>query len=304
MPSPDAPLQAGFRTGSVAIVGRPNVGKSTLINALIGFRLSIVAPKPQTTRHRILGVRTTESHQLVLIDTPGLHDAGGRAINRLLNRAARGALLEADVIAFVVDASVWREADAHVLALAVASGRPVVLVLNKIDRLPRKDALLPLFQAAGERHAFAAMVPIVAKKGDGVDALADVLAALLPIAEPQFAPDELTDRSERFLVTERIREQLVRQLHQELPYATTVEVERYVREGYRWRIDAVIWVERDSQKAIVIGDAGARIKAIGIAARRELIDLLESPVHLNLWCKVRNEWSDDAESLKRFGYGE
>lgn len=293
-----------FRAGTVALVGRPNVGKSTLVNALVGFRLSIVAPKPQTTRHRILGVRTTPAHQLVLFDTPGLHDAGGRAINRLLNRTARGALQEADVIALVIEAGSWRDADQVVLALAAAAGRPVVLVLNKIDRLPRKDDVLPLLQELKGRHPFAAMVPVIANQGDGIDALADTLAALLPIAEPLFGADELTDRSERFLVTERIREQLVRQLHQELPYATTVEVERFKREGLRYRIDAIIWVERDSQKAIVIGDGGARIKAIGIKARRELIDLLGAPVHLNLWCKVRGDWSDDVESLRRFGYGE
>jgi len=296
--------ECDFRAGTVAIVGRPNVGKSTLVNALVGFRLSIVAPKPQTTRHRILGVRTTDKHQLVLLDTPGLHEAGGRAINRLLNRTARGALEEADVIALVIESGGWREADQAVLKLAAASGRPLVLVLNKIDRLPRKDDLLPLFEEMAKRHAFSAMVPVVANKGDGVDALANTLAGLLPNAEPLFAADELTDRSERFLVTERIREQLVRQLHQELPYATTVEVERFKREGHRYRIDAVIWVERDSQKAIVIGDGGARIKEIGTKARRDLIDLLGSPVHLNLWCKVRDDWSDDAEALKRFGYGE
>ncbi len=293
-----------FRAGTVALVGRPNVGKSTLVNALVGFRLSIVAPKPQTTRHRILGVRTTPSHQLVLFDTPGLHDAGGRAINRLLNRTARGALEEADVVALVVEAGSWREADQAVLSLAAASGRPVVLVLNKIDRLARKDDLLPLIDESKSRHPFAAMVPVVARKGDGVDALADALAALLPVADPLFGPDELTDRSERFLVAERIREQLVRQLHQELPYATTVEIERFKREGLRFRIDAIIWVERDSQKAIVIGDGGERIKAIGTRARKDLIDLLGSPVHLNLWCKVRDDWSDDLESLRRFGYGE
>ncbi len=298
------PVAPGFRAGTVAIVGRPNVGKSTLVNALVGFRLSIVAPKPQTTRHRILGVRTTAQHQIVLLDTPGLHDSGGRAINRLLNRTARGALEEADVVALVIEAGSWREADQSVLKLAAASGRALVLVLNKIDRLARKDDLLPLFDEMAKRHAFSAMVPLSASKGDGVEALASALAGRLPLSEPLFAADELTDRSERFLVTERIREQLVRQLHQELPYATTVEVERFKREGHRYRIDAVIWVERDSQKAIVIGDAGARIKEIGIKARRDLIELLEAPVHLNLWCKVRNDWSDDAEALKRFGYGE
>lgn len=294
----------GYRAGTIAIVGRPNVGKSTLINALIGFRLSIVAPKPQTTRHRILGVRTTPAHQLVLLDTPGLHDASGRALNRLLNRAARGSIEEADAIALVVEASGWRDADDSVLATSAAAGRPIVLVLNKVDRLPRKDAILPLLEESARRHPFAAMVPVIARKADGIVELADALAGLVPIGEPLFAADELTDRSERFLAAERIREQLVRQLHEELPYATTVEIERFKREGHRHRIDAVIWVERDSQKAIVIGDGGARIKSIGTLARHALIDLLGSPVHLNLWCKVREDWSDNAESLKRFGYGE
>ncbi len=294
----------GYRAGTIAIVGRPNVGKSTLINALIGFRLSIVAPKPQTTRHRILGVRTTPAHQLVLLDTPGLHDASGRALNRLLNRAARGSIEEADAIALVVEASGWRDADDSVLATSAAAGRPIVLVLNKVDRLPRKDAILPLLEESARRHPFAAMVPVIARKADGIVELADALAGLVPIGEPLFAADELTDRSERFLAAERIREQLVRQLHEELPYATTVEIERFKREGHRYRIDAVIWVERDSQKAIVIGDGGARIKSIGTLARHALIDLLGSPVHLNLWCKVREDWSDNAESLKRFGYGE
>lgn len=300
----DAEHQGAFRAGTVAVLGRPNVGKSTLVNALVGFRLSIVAPKPQTTRHRILGVRTTAAHQIVLLDTPGLHDGGGRAINRLLNRAARGALDGADAVALVIDATGWRPADERALEVAAKSELPVVLVANKIDRLPSRDAVLPFLATSKDRLPFASMVPISATRKDGIEELADALVELLPEGEALFGPDELTDRPERFLVGERIREQVVRQLHQELPYASTVEVEICRREGRRFRIDAVIWVERDSQKAIVIGDGGARIKSIGTRARAELIDLLGAPVHLNLWCKVRDDWADDVQSLRRFGYGE
>ncbi len=300
----DPEVQSPFHAGTVAVLGRPNVGKSTLVNALVGFRLSIVAPKPQTTRHRILGVRTTSAHQLVLLDTPGLHDGGGRAINRLLNRAARGALDGADAVALVIDVGGWRPADERPLEVAATSGLPVVLVANKIDRLPSRDAVLPFLAASRDRFAFAGMVPVSASRKDGIDELANALAALLPVGDVLFGPDELTDRSERFLVGERIREQVVRQLHQELPYASTVEIEHCRREGKRFRVDAIIWVERDSQKAIVIGDGGARIKSIGTRARADLIDLLKAPVHLNLWCKVRDDWADDVQSLQRFGYGE
>jgi GTP-binding protein Era len=297
-------VSAPFRCGKVAVVGRPNVGKSTLVNALVGFKVSIVAPKPQTTRHRIIGVLNREDGQLVFVDTPGLHDASGHAINRQLNRAARGALGEADVIALVVDAQRWTDEDESALSAAVQTSLPVVLVLNKVDRIADKSSLLPKIAELSRRHAFAAVVPISAGKRDNLEALVRALLALLPVAPAMFGPDELTDRSERFLVAELVREQLVRQLHAELPYSTTVEIESFRRERKLLRIAAVIWVERDGQKGIVLGAGGAQIKRIGTFARREIERQFGERCHLALHVKVREGWSDDEAALRQFGYAD
>jgi len=294
-----------FRSGTVAVLGRPNVGKSTLVNALVGFKVSIVAPKPQTTRHRILGIATRDDAQFVFVDTPGLHAGGGRAINRYLNRAARGAVLDADVVLFVLEAGRFTDEDEAALAVAIESGAPVVAAINKIDRVKQREALLPELEQLSKRHVFAALVPISAEKRKGLDALESELRRLLPERGPTFEADATTDRSERFLATELIREQVVLQLREELPHSTTVEIESYEEgDDGEVRIDASIFVEREGQKAIVVGAGGAQIKKLGIAARRELEKMLGGRVHLMLHARVREKWSDDEAALRKFGYTE
>ena len=290
--------------GLVAVVGRPNVGKSTLVNGLVGHKVSIVAPKPQTTRHRITGVLTRAEGQIVFVDTPGLHDAGQHAINRHLNRAARGALADAHVVALVIDAQRWTKEDEAALLAAIGTGCPIVLVLHKVDLVGDKAALLPRISDLSRRHAFAALVPISARKRDGLEQLICTIFGLLPEGDLLFAADELTDRSEKFIIAELVREQLVRQLHEELPYSTTVEIEAFERKRGVLRIAALIWVERESQKAIVIGAGGEQIKSIGTAARREIERQFAARVHLELHVRVRERWSDDEAALRQFGYAD
>jgi GTP-binding protein Era len=293
-----------FRVGVFAVLGRPNVGKSSLVNALVGFKVSIVAPKPQTTRHRILGVLTRDRWQFVFVDTPGLHAAQGRAINRYLNRTARGALVEADAVLLVVDGARWTAEDTQALEAASATGLPIVLAMNKIDRIKDRKTLLPQLHKLAAKHPFAALVPVSATARDGLDRLETALAELLVEREPMFEPDDVTDRSERFLVAELVREQLVRQLHEELPYSTAVEVVQFERENGLLRVGATIWVEREGQKGIVIGARGAQLKRIGTAARKELESLFGTKVHLDLRVNVREGWADDEAALRRFGYGD
>jgi GTP-binding protein Era len=293
-----------FRCGAIAVIGRPNVGKSTLVNALVGAKVSIVAPKPQTTRHRILGVATRAHAQLVLLDTPGLHRKEPRAINRQLNRTARAACTEAHAVLLVCEAARWTDEDDAALDIALACGLPVVLALNKVDKLADKRTLLPRLGELAARHTFAALVPISASKRDGLDVLEQALMTHLPQGDAMFEADAITDRSERFLAAELIREQVVRQLHEELPFSATVEVERFKQTKARTEIAAVIWVERAGQKAIVVGRGGAQIKKIGMAARKELESMVGGPVFLELWARVREQWSDDEAALRRFGYAE
>jgi GTP-binding protein Era len=301
-----SPSDESFRVGVFAVLGRPNVGKSSLVNALVGFKVSIVAPKPQTTRHRILGVLTRDRWQFVFVDTPGLHAAQGRAINRYLNRTARGALVEADAVLLVVEGTRWVAEDAQALEAATATGLPVVLAMNKIDKLKDRKSLLPQLHKLAEKHAFAALVPVSATTRDGLDRLEAALAELLVERDPLFEPDDVTDRSERFLVAELVREQLVRQLHEELPYSTAVEVTEFETDGKTGllHIAATIWVERDGQKGIVIGARGEQLKRIGTAARKELEKLFEAKVYLELRVNVREGWADDEAALRRFGYGD
>lgn len=304
MNTPAAPATSGFRAGHVAVVGRPNVGKSTLINALVGFRVSIVSRRPQTTRHRILGISTLEGGQIVYVDTPGLHGKEPRAINRYMNRAARGALADVQIGVLVIEAGAWREDDERAYKALVEAGVPRVLVINKVDKLKDKGALLPFIQQVVASHDFIEVVPLSAQKRSGLEVLQKVLLKHLPEGEPLFEEDQVTDRSERFLCAELIREQLMRKLGDELPYATSVEIESWAEEGRLTRIAAVIWVERDGQKAIVIGSGGEQLRQIGMDARLAMERLLERKVFLQLWCKVREGWSDDEQTLQRFGYTE
>lgn len=291
-----------MRSGYVAILGRPNVGKSTLLNRLLGQKISITSPKPQTTRHRILGINTRPDVQIVYIDTPGLHRGARRAMNRIMNRAATGVLEEADVAVFVVEARAWKDEDGHVLDLLKSAGIPVVLAINKIDRLDDKAALLPYIEELRARHDFADIVPISAAKGQQVTELEDVLVGLLPEAPALFPPDQVTDRSERFLAAELVREQLMRRLGQEVPYGIAVEIENYQEEEGLVRIAALIWVEREGHKAIVIGRGGRMLKQIGHDARLEMERMIGSRVFLQLWVKVKENWSDDERALRGLGY--
>lgn len=289
------------RFATVAVVGRPNVGKSTLLNALIGYRLCITASKPQTTRHRLLGVLTTDSAQLAFLDTPGMHVGQTRALNRALNRTARAAADEADINVWVIDVQRQTEEDIAVGKWLLQQQKPLVIVLNKIDRIIDKSKLLPALESLQQQYEPKAIVPVSALRDKGISQLRDQLIALAPLGEAQFEEDDITDRSEKFLAAERVREQVVRLLRDELPFATTVEIEEFQREGNLLRLGAVIWVERESQKAIVIGKGGAQLKAIGTQARESLEKLFACKVHLQTWVRVRENWSDDERALKRFG---
>lgn len=295
---------ASHRFGQVALLGRPNVGKSTLLNALVGSSLSIVSPKPQTTRHRILGIATLEGAQLAFLDTPGLHLGGKRAMNRQLNRVARQVPDDADVLVHVIAAPRWTDEDEQVWQLVSRYSTPRLLAINKIDRLRDKEALLPFVASVTRAREYAGVHFLRATHGHGNEALLKDIVSYLPIAEPRYGADELTDRSERFLAAEMIREQLMLRLNEELPYATTVEIEKFEQDGGLARIAAAIWVERAGQKGIVVGAGGAQLKAIGSSARRRMETMFGTRVFLELWVKVRENWSDDEGSLRQFGYTE
>ena len=299
------------RAGHLAVIGRPNVGKSTLVNALVGANVSIVSNRPQTTRHRLLGIATVPAGQIVLVDTPGLHLEGGKrassALNRVLNRAARGALEGVDAAALVVEAGRWDEEDTLAYDTLHASGLPLVLVVNQVDRISDKATLLPYLQRITEGRSFAAVHPVSALKRTGLETLVASLLAQLPEQAPLYGEDEITDRSQRFLAGELLREQLMRQLGAELPYATTVEIESFTEEpspkaGVMYRIGAVIWVEREGQKAIVIGKGGTRLRDIGKRARERMEQLFGAKVFLQTWVRVREGWSDDESALRTLGY--
>lgn len=291
------------RAGFAALVGRPNVGKSTLLNALLERKLSIVTPKPQTTRHRILGILTRPEYQIAIVDTPGIHDGRRRMLNQYMNRSASASLEDADVVVFVVEALRWTDEDERVLQRIERAGRPTVLVVNKADRARPRAKLLPYLDELGRRYAFAAVVPMSALKRDNLAQLPGVVAALLPESPQLFPPEQYTDRSERFQAAEIIREKLTLRLQEELPYGLTVELEKVEElEDGRLEIHAVIWVERPGQKAIVIGEGGALLKEVGRAARLDLNRLYGRRVHLELWVKVKENWADSAAALRSFGY--
>jgi GTP-binding protein Era len=292
------------RCGTAAVVGRPNVGKSSLLNALVGERLSITGPKPQTTRHRILGIVTRPAGQILLLDTPGLHRPDARAISRQLNRTARQVLADADVLVHVVEAGRWGDEDDAVWQALAGSTRAKLLVLNKIDLKKDKSTLLPFIAKVTAGRRYDAVIPVSAKAREGLAELEQAIIARLPQGPALHGEDEFTDRNERFLAAELVREQLMLRLSQELPYSTTVEIEQFEDSGGRCEIGAVIWVEREGQKSIVIGAAGAQLKAIGTAARHAMERLFGRRVFLRLWVKVRENWSDDEAALRRFGYGD
>jgi GTP-binding protein Era len=292
-----------FRCGSVAIVGRPNVGKSTLLNALIDAHLSIVTPRAHTTRHRILGIANPAGGQILYLDTPGLHREAKRAINRSLNRAVHAAVADADLAVQVVTAGQWDEEDAAVYSAVAERGMPRLLAVNKIDKQRDKAKLLPFVEGLAREREWDEVYLVSAARRAGLADLERGILARLPEGEARYDRDTFTDRSERFLAAELGREQLMRQLGEELPYATTVEIERFEdRKDGVAEIAAVVWVERDGQKAIVIGAGGRRAKAIGSAARKEMENLLGRRVFLKLWVRVRAGWSDDDAALRQFGY--
>ncbi|MDO5506078.1 MAG: GTPase Era [Pseudoxanthomonas suwonensis] len=293
-----------FHAGTVAVIGRPNVGKSTLVNALVGAKVSITSNRPQTTRHRLLGIASYPHGQLLLVDTPGIHSEQGKrsAMHRWMNRAARGALEGVDAALLVVEAGRWDEQDVLAHDALEQAGVPVVLVVNQVDRIKDKSALLPFLAKASEGRQFAAVHPVSALKRKGLDALVDSVLALLPEQPALYGEDEITDKSQRFLAGEMVREQLMRQLGAELPYATTVQIERFEVEGAMLRIGAVIWVEREGQKAIVIGKGGERLRSIGQSARESMERLFGSKVFLETWVRVRAGWSDDEAALRSLGY--
>jgi GTP-binding protein Era len=291
-----------FRAGHVAIVGRPNVGKSTLVNALVGRKVTIVAPKPQTTRHRILGVVNRPEAQLVLVDTPGLHESARRVMNQYMNRVAISSSQDADVILFVIEAMRFTEEDEWVWERVRGLKQPLFLVINKVDRVYPKEELLPFLEQMVERIPASGVVPISAQSADNLDRLVSLVGARLPVCPPLFAADVLTDRDEPFHAAEIVREKLTLKLREELPYGINVQIERFAEEGGRVMINAVIWVERAGQKAIVIGQGGERLKEIGRLARIELNDLWQRSVHLELWVKVKENWADSEMALRQFGY--
>jgi GTP-binding protein Era len=291
-----------YRCGFIALVGRPNVGKSTLLNRLIGQKISITSRRPQTTRHRIIGIKTLGNAQLIYVDTPGLHRYSGRAMNRHMNRTATLALQDVDVVVFLVEGLRWMPDDDLVLSELERLDCPVILAVNKVDLIAEKETLLPGLQALSRKRVFAHIIPLSARKGDNVAELETCVEALLPVATPFFPEDQVTDRSERFLVAERIREKLFRKLARELPYGLSVEVEHFRRERYSIHIHALIWVERQSQKTIVIGKQGAVLREVGQQARVEIEKMLESKVNLKLWVKVKEGWADDERALKSLGY--
>jgi GTPase len=291
-----------FRSGFAALVGRPNVGKSTLLNALIGQKLSIVTPRPQTTRTRILGILNLAHAQVAFVDTPGLHHHAARALNKAMNRTAASALVDADLTVLVIEALRWTSEDELVLSRIVKSERPALCVVNKVDRARPRDRLLPFIAALARRHSFLEIVPVCALKADDVRPLGSLIASHLPVAPALFPGGEVTDRSLQFRISEMIREKLMLELNQEVPYGIAVEIERLTEtEDERLEVEAAIWVDRDGQKPIVIGAKGERLKRVGRAARLALNEVTGRRLHLTLWVKVRENWADNARALQELG---
>jgi GTP-binding protein Era len=299
-----ADLSDPKRCGLIAIVGRPNVGKSTLMNNILQQKISITSKKPQTTRHRILGIHTEENEQVIYVDTPGLHKEEKRAINKLMNKAASSALGDVELVLFVVEAMKWHDDDEMVLNKIIRSKQPVVLLINKVDEIKHKEDLMPFLQKVSAKHNFEQIIPISAEKGTNVEAIKELVSDYLPENPFFFPEDDVTDRSSRFMAAEIVREKLMRFLGEELPYSVTVEIEQFKWDEKIWRINALILVEREGQKKMVIGSKGEKLKIIGRDARQDLENLLDEKVYLELWVKVKSGWADDERALRSLGYGE
>jgi GTPase len=289
------------RCGFAALIGRPNVGKSTLLNALAGQKLSIVTPRPQTTRHRVLGLVNLPDAQIAFVDTPGLHRQEGRALNRAMNRTAAAAALDADLILFVVEALRFGDEDHMALTRAQEASRPIIAVINKVDQVHPRDLLLPFIERVSKEHAFAEVIPVSALDLKDMQRLTTSIVRHLPESPPLFPPDQVTDRDQSFRIAELIREKLTLELNEEVPYGIAVEIEATGEEDGQLVVAAIIWVDRAGQKPIVIGARGERLKRIGSRARLELNAILERRVHLELWVKVREDWADSAQALRQLG---
>ncbi len=290
-----------FHTGYLAVIGRPNVGKSTLTNRLVGAKISITSKKAQTTRHRIHGVLTTEACQFIFVDTPGFQTAHRNALNRLMNRSVTQTLADVDVVLFLVEAGRWSGGEQDIVRL-LPTDRPVVLVVNKVDRLADRKTVLPFLDKVSREFAFADIVPVSAERGENLDELLKTAAKHLPEAAPIFEADDITDRSERFLAAELLREKLFRNLGEELPYGIAVEIEKFEQEGDLRRIHAAVVVDRAAHKAMVIGKGGERLKRISTDARKEMETLFGGKVWLETWVKIKSGWADDERALKSLGY--
>jgi len=291
-----------YKSGYVAIVGRPNVGKSTLLNGILGQKISITSRKPQTTRHNILGIHSSETAQMLFLDTPGQHLNTPRAINRYMNRAASTALADVDVIIFVVDRLKWNDEDEMVLKRVLASKKPCVVAVNKTDRLTTNELLLPHIQELSQRLPNGEFIPVSALKKNNLDQLLKQIETFLPEGQAFFDEDQVTDRSMRFMAAEIVREKIMRQLGDEVPYAATVEIERYEYNGKITFVNALVLVEREGQKTILIGEKGSRLKQIGMEARKDIENLCGTKVMLEIWVKVKSGWSDDERALRSLGY--
>jgi GTP-binding protein Era len=288
--------------GYIALVGRPNVGKSTLLNRILQVKLSITSRKPQTTRHSILGVQTKGDYQWIYVDTPGIHQNIKKTMNRMMNKTAISVLQDVDAIVFIVDGTHWKPEDEYVLSLIQQTETPCFLVVNKVDKIPNKDELLPFLKTMGEYGAFKAIIPLSAKTGFHVEHLEDQLKSFLPEDPHAFADDQFTDRSTRFLCAELLREKVFRLCGQELPYSTAVEIESFKEEEKLIRIHALIWVDKESHKRMIIGDKGSKLKEIASSARVDMEHLLGQKVFLQCWCKVKSGWFDNERLLKQLGY--
>ncbi|GMR07121.1 MAG: GTPase Era [Gammaproteobacteria bacterium] len=290
------------RCGYIAIVGRPNVGKSTLLNRILGQKLSITSSKRQTTRHQILGIKTENNVQSIYVDTPGMHHGSKRAMNRYMNKAATAVLYDVDVIVLVVEGLRWDDEDDYALGKVATLDKPVILAVNKVDLIREKESLLPHLDKLAGKADFNEVIPLSSKTGINTDVLEQKIAGLLPKGEYQYQEGQITDRSERFFAAEIIREKLMRRLGQEIPYALTVEIEKFEIKGGTTHINAVVWVEKGSQKKIVIGKSGEGMKEVGRQARLDMQKMFDCKVYLEIWVKVREGWSDDVRALKSFGY--